>query len=232
MPIATPFSISSSFCYQAAKNDFLELIAKDPEVLKGEPFKIEPFIKKLLDSSLYVSREQLNNILPDGHTVERSLTYFIKKLAKKPEKSPFIWSREHKYFYLKSDTELQSEITELVDETDDEDVNEVDFDGWIYAFTYPILIQEISKFPIKIGKTSVDVNARVATQCRGSAIFDNPMILGSWKVSKVSHIESAIHSVLKARGRWRENVPGTEWFDTSLSEIDSVIQFILGNQPL
>jgi hypothetical protein len=70
-----------------------------------------------------------------------------------------------------------------------------------------------------------DVQLRVTSQCKGSAIFDNPTILGQWKVIRVGFVESAIHKVLAARGKWRERVPGTEWFDTSVDEISSIITF-------
>jgi len=39
-------------------------------------------------------------------------------------------------------------------------------------------------------------------------------------------VELAVHNVLKARGKWRENVPGTEWFDTTIAEIEEIIEFV------
>jgi len=38
-------------------------------------------------------------------------------------------------------------------------------------------------------------------------------------------MEDAIHSTLEARGSKRQ-APGTEWFDTTLEEIGSVIKFV------
>lgn len=70
-----------------------------------------------------------------------------------------------------------------------------------------------------------DVQQRVASQCKGSAIFENPKILDQWKVRRVGFVESAIHKMLAARGKWRKKVPGTEWFDTSIDEIKSIIEF-------
>jgi hypothetical protein len=37
--------------------------------------------------------------------------------------------------------------------------------------------------------------------------------------------------VLKARGKWRENAPGKEWFDTTISEIEEIIQFVTKSAP-
>ncbi len=83
-------------------------------------------------------------------------------------------------------------------------------------------------FPIKIGMTTGAVEDRVAVQCKGPATFDNPVILGSWQVNRVGAAEKAAHNVLKARGKWRENVPGTEWFNTTVAEIQSIIDFVAG----
>jgi hypothetical protein len=100
--------------------------------------------------------------------------------------------------------------------------------GYVYAFTFPALHRAGGPFPIKVGMTVNDVQVRVMQQCKGSATFDNPKILGSWKVARVGHVESAIHKVLAARGKWREGVPGTEWFDTTVDEIVSIIHFTTG----
>ena len=91
-----------------------------------------------------------------------------------------------------------------------------------------MLIRTGSPFPIKVGMTAVDVQQRVLSQCKGAAAFDNPKVLGSWKVSRVAHVEKAVHKVLAARGRWREQVPGSEWFDTTLEEIQAIIDFTTG----
>lgn len=52
------------------------------------------------------------------------------------------------------------------------------------------------------------------------------VILGRWQVKRVSSVETAIHATLKSKGKWRENVPGTEWFDTTISEVESIVRFI------
>lgn len=108
---------------------------------------------------------------------------------------------------------------------DDGEPEAVESEGFIYAFTFLALINQQGSFPIKIGMTVNDVQQRVMSQCKGSAIFDNPTILGQWKVTRVGFVESAIHKVLAARGKWRENVPGTEWFETSIDEIKSILDF-------
>ena len=121
------------------------------------------------------------------------------------------------------------DISELeLDESslDDGDEEAAEFEGWIYAFSFPILVRTNAPFPIKIGKTIADVDGRVAQQCKGSASFDNPVILGRWQVNRVGPTELAAHNVLKARGKWREKAPGVEWFDTTIAEVQSILEFV------
>jgi hypothetical protein len=106
-----------------------------------------------------------------------------------------------------------------------------EFEGWVYAFSFPTLVRDDGPFPIKVGKTLGDVNERVAQQVRGSAAFEQPVVLGRWQVNRVGPFELAIHNVLKVWGRWREQAPGTEWFDTTLSEVESVIKFVERTAP-
>jgi hypothetical protein len=36
----------------------------------------------------------------------------------------------------------------------------------------------------------------------------------------------AVHNVLKARGKWRDTAPGTEWFDTTVAEVEAILKFV------
>ena len=80
---------------------------------------------------------------------------------------------------------------------------------------------------IKVGwPAAYDVETRVYGQCKGSGFFERPEILGRWQVQRVAQIEDAIHAVLKARGRWKEDAPGDEWFITTIEEVSAVLEFI------
>ena len=101
------------------------------------------------------------------------------------------------------------------------------FNGWIYAFTFPAIKTVQKPFPIKVGlTTAADVDTRVFGQCKGSGFFEKPEILGRWQVKRVGQVEDAIHAVLKARGRWKEDAPGDEWFITTIDEVQSIVSFI------
>lgn len=126
--------------------------------------------------------------------------------------------------YLNEDELQDAELEEAVAEGDTAEADT--FDGTVYAFSFPALVKTGAPFPIKVGKATGDVDKRVEVQRKGSATFENPVILGRWQVKRVGAVESAIHKVLQSRGKWRENAPGTEWFDTTIEEIQSIVTFI------
>lgn len=104
---------------------------------------------------------------------------------------------------------------------------ESDDAGIIYAYSFQSIVRKDgSRFPIKVGLTTTgDADTRVSQQCKTTCCFEYPVILGTWEVQRVAAVEDAIHSTLEARGSKRK-APGTEWFDTTLEEVESVIKFV------
>ena len=96
----------------------------------------------------------------------------------------------------------------------------------------PNTVRRARRFSHHIGKTVNDVQQRVLNQCKGSAIFEQPVVLAQWKVKRVGHLDLVIHKILASRGRWRENIPGTEWSNTNVAEIQSIIDFAGSNTDL
>jgi hypothetical protein len=126
-----------------------------------------------------------------------------------------------------SETELESTLEVAIESALDEGDQEAgEFEGWIYAFSFPLIVKETGPFPIKIGKTTQNVEARVMSQAKGSASFENPVVLGKWPVKRVGPTELAIHNTLKARNQWLEGAPGQEWFKTTVTTIASIVTFI------
>lgn len=227
--MAIEFEPTKSFCYRLARYELLDEISKEPEAVSGAPFKMLDVSKRVIERHL--TPEQLAVEIPAAQadridTIYGALKFFVALHAKRLPNSPFVWLGNGGMYRLKSDADIEQEMeeTELDAEEDDEETTE--FDGWIYAFSFPVLVKSDIAFPIKVGKTINDVEGRVAYQCKGSATFDNPVILSKWKVKRVGTVESAIHATLKSRGKWRENVPGTEWFNTTISEIETIVTFI------
>lgn len=158
--------------------------------------------------------------------VGAALRFFASLRAKRGAESPFVWMGQSGMYRLKSDTELTQEAADDEDEAIEEQAD-VEFKGWIYAFTFPAIKRNQQAFPIKVGlTTAADVETRVFGQCKGAGFFEKPEILGRWQVKRVAQVEDAIHAVLKARGRWKEDAPGDEWFVTTVDEVQSVIGFI------
>jgi hypothetical protein len=98
--------------------------------------------------------------------------------------------------------------------------------GIIYAYSFPSIKRNEGKFPIKVGLTTTgDAEARVTQQCKQTCCFEYPVVLKTWEVQRVAAVEDAIHSTLEARGSKRQ-APGSEWFDTTLVEIESIVKFV------
>ncbi len=219
------FEPTRSFCYRFTRYQLLPELQLLPEATSGEPFLLRELARPLIDKFLTIEQqavmlkrkesEEYDSVL---HIVKFYVPFLTKELG-------LFVSEGGGYFRAKTDADISEEsVAEAALQDGDEEVGE--FEGWIYAFSFPALVNPRAPFPIKIGKTIGDVDARVMSQCKGSASFDNPVILGKWQVAHVGPTELAIHNILKARGKWREHAPGTEWFDTTLEEIEQTIRFI------
>ncbi|MFA7348135.1 MAG: GIY-YIG nuclease family protein [Desulfurivibrionaceae bacterium] len=229
-PLPIEFQPNASFCYKFARYHLLPELAQEPEALSGEPFKLNLILNRVLGR--YLTEDQMGLSYPardtEGkmHQVGTGLRFFTSLRAKRGPESPFVWLGQLWMYRLKSDTELTLEAVEDEDEAIEEQAD-VEFNGWIYAFTFPAIKKGNEAFPIKVGFTSaVEVEARVFGQCKGSGFFEKPEIIGRWQVKRVAQVEDAIHAVLKARGRWKEDAPGDEWFTTTIDEVRSIVSFI------
>ena len=231
MTTAPPaFEPTSSWSYQFARYTAIPEILLMPEVADGKPFRLVELSRRVLNSYLTKEQQAMTYLRKkaDGEmSVSASVKFYI----------PFISDQTGQLINLGAgmfrqptadDIDQDAIEAEAVDAAVSGGVDEgSDLAGWIYAFSFPTIQKSQGPFPIKVGKTSGDVEQRIAAQCKQSASFDRPVILGSWQVKRVSPTELAIHNVLKARGKWRENVPGTEWFDTTISELNDIISFVV-----
>lgn len=222
MPIQ--FEPTNSFCYHFARYHVLPEIIALSEVQSGQTFRLVEMVKKIVDQSL--TPEQQSTSYPRAQTGElltviKTIKWYVPFIAKKTDQLIPMGSGIYRIPDIADINEADVEDSAL----EDGEPEATESEGFIYAFSFPALINQQGVFPIKIGMTVNDVQQRVMSQCKGSAIFDNPTILGHWKVTRVGFVEAAIHKMLAARGKWREKVPGTEWFETSVDEIKSIIDF-------
>lgn len=225
-----PFEPSRAFCYSFARNQALPQILMLPAVASGSPFRLADLAKPILDEHL-TSEQQATMVTVGGSgrqvSVLQSVKHFVQQVAKNTGALISLGNglfRAPTPADVSEDDLADADLEEAVLEGDDAEADA--YDGHVYAFSFPALIKVGAPFPIKVGKATGDVDKRVEVQCKGSATFDNPVILGRWQVKRVGAVESAIHKVLQSRGKWRENAPGTEWFDTTIEEIQSIVTFI------
>lgn len=73
----------------------------------------------------------------------------------------------------------------------------------------------------KIGRTDKDPVQRVFSQS-GTCYPEFPNLALIIYCNDSSKLEAALHSILKYRGKWLENSPGSEWFITSPEEIEQI----------
>ncbi|MDH4451168.1 MAG: GIY-YIG nuclease family protein [Rhodoferax sp.] len=220
------FEPTNSFCYNFSRYQVLPAIIAMQELQSGQPFRLVELVKKITD--LHLTPEQQATIYQRAQTgkpasVINTIKWYVPFIAKNTKQ---LTPMGEGMYRLPDAIDIEEVEAQAEDEALEDDVSEASVsEGYIYAFSFPALIKPQGDFPIKIGMTVNDVQQRVASQCKGSAIFDNPKVLDSWRVNRVGFVESAIHKVLAARGKWREGVPGTEWFDTTVGEIKAIIDF-------
>jgi hypothetical protein len=233
------FEPTSTFAYAFARDVAMPAIKARPDVASGAAFRLRDAVKLVIADHL--TEAQQAAVIPTAKspnikTVRLAVMFYAERIAK--EGKECVWMGAGMYRLPTVDDVTEDEIDEIDDAAiddavanggDDESaVAAAEFDGTLYAFSYPMLLKDGTHFPIKFGKTSGDVQKRVDAQCKNSAVFEKPVILGSWPVKRVGTFETVVHGVLKVRGRWREGAPGTEWFDTTLAEIEGIVKMVAG----
>ncbi|MDD5470494.1 MAG: GIY-YIG nuclease family protein [Sideroxydans sp.] len=222
------FEATRSFCYKFGRYTVLAEVQLMPEVTSGEKFRLTELAQRVMDIHLTHEQQQVKVKKAQAdrwEPVHSIVKFFVSFIAKQQDTFVKIGDGIYRSKTAEDISDVELEESAL----DDGDDETAEFEGWVYAFSFPMLVRANEPFPIKIGKTLKDVDERVAQQCKGSASFDNPVILGRWQVNRVGPTELAAHNVLKARGKWRENAPGVEWFDTTISEVQSILNFVGGS---
>lgn len=219
------FEPTRSFAYHFVRYTVLPEVDKEVEKLGNKEFLLRDIAWPIIDRLLTEEQQAVRLVRAQSEgddSMSSIVRFYVNFLAKH---LGLYESLGKGWFCAKSDADFsEDELVDSAIENGDEEAGEVD--GWIYAFSFPSIVKEKSVFPIKVGRTIKDVEVRVAEQVKGSATFEQPVILGKWQVKRFAPTESAIHNTLKARNKWRENAPGKEWFDTTISEVESIINFV------
>lgn len=219
------FEATRRFCYKFGRYTVLAEVQLMPEVTSGDEFRLTDLTQRVMNKYLTFEQQKIKVKKAQSERLEpihSIVKFFVSFIAKEQETFVRIGDGIYRSKTAEDISDVELEESALADG----DEESAEFEGWIYAFSFPILVRANEPFPIKIGKTICDVDGRVAQQCKGSASFDNPVILGRWQVNRVGPTELAAHNVLKARGKWREKAPGVEWFDTTIAEVQSILNFV------
>lgn len=218
--MTTLFEPTRSYVYNAARYELIPKIAEIARNFGDEPFLLRDITKRLLSETY--TQEQLDTRVKKAKSdvtekISTIFGFYVPFLAENLRVFENVGGGLFKNYSL--DEELAEADAVATDISSNDS-------GIIYAYTFSSLIKVNAKFPIKVGLTTTgDADARVAQQCKQTCCFEYPTILGTWEVKRVAAVEDAIHSTLEARG-FKRKAPGTEWFDTTIAEVESIIQFV------
>jgi hypothetical protein len=217
------YAISSGFAFRFSKYLVLPRIADSQEFRSGQPFHLLPMIRAITDEYLTQEEQQATYTRPNGkhESVFDAIRWYVPVQGRK---SGVIERVQPGWYRMPTGEQETANSSDEIEEEIEEETGATS-DGWIYAFTFPHLIKS-EPFPIKVGMTIRDVEERVADQCRGSAFFSKPKILGSWPVKKVSLTERTVQGLLKLSGQWIPDAPGSEWFNTTMDEIERTVGIV------
>lgn len=171
------FEPTRSFAYRFARYTVLPEVAVEVSGLGADSFLLREIAWPIIDKHL--SPEQQSILIPrakaEGQDSMASIVrFYVNFLAKELN---LFKPMGKGYFRAHSESDFSDDdVLDEAIESGDEDAGE--FDGYIYAFSFPTIVKPDAAFPIKIGKTVGDVDARVAEQVKGSASFEQPVILG------------------------------------------------------
>jgi len=215
-----PFEPTRSYVYNAARYELLPRIAEMARDFGDEPFLLREMSKRLLAEIYSPDQLEIKVKKAKSDATEKMSAifgFYIPFLAENLKVFENLGGGQFR------NISIEEEMAEADAVATDVESNDA---GIIYAYTFPSIRKAEGKFPIKVGLTTTgDADARVVQQCKQTCCFEYPKVLMTWEVQRVAAVEDAIHSTLEARGSKRQ-APGTEWFDTTLEEVESVIKFV------
>lgn len=223
-----PFEPTNSWAYHFARYTAIPEIVQMDEVQSGEPFRLIELTRKLIEQHLTAEQQDATFLRAESKkvmSVAAAIRWYVPFLAKNTKQLVSLGSGVFRLPQPEDidEDEVDSEAIEAA--ADVGLTGDTDLSGWLYAFSFELIMKPAGPFPIKVGRAD-EVEKRVAQQCRSSAVFQHPKILKSWPVTNQGAAERAVHNVLRYRGRWRADAPGIEWFNTTVDEIESIILFL------
>lgn len=216
-------TIDSSAAYRLASQIVVPRLKLEVFPAKGAaPFSLRNEIYAILSDEVRkgtISQTDLDSISRvDSKGIKSTLVsqtrYFALHILKS---SGVVMSSDTRGMFILTDAAAEEE------EEEEQEVEGIVSVGSIYAYTFPSLNGSM----IKVGKASGNVEDRINQQL-GTANPEAPLLLKIWSEINADAFETAIHGVLKARGKWVSAPRAKEWFRTTIQEVDSIIQFVKG----
>jgi len=221
--MAIPFAPTRSYVYNAARYDLLPRIKEIARDFGDKPFLLREISKRLLAETYTPEQLEIQIKKAQSDATEKMSAIFGFYIPFLAEGLRVFERVGGGLFRNISDDEERAELAEADAVATDIESND---SGIIYAYSFPSIMKKDDKFPIKVGLTITgDAQERVTQQCRQTSCFEYPILLKTWQVQRVAAVENAIQSTLEARGSKRQ-APGTEWFDTTLDEVESIVTFV------
>jgi len=171
------FEPTRSFAYRFVRYTVLPEVTKEVAKLGEAKFLLREIAWPIIDR-LLTKEQQAVRVLKAKSEGDDSMSsivrFYVNLLAKGLD---LYESLGEGYFRAYTESEIsEDDMVDAAIDSGDEEASE--FEGWIYAFSFPSIFKTDGAFPIKIGKTVGDVKKRVADQVKGSASFEQPVILG------------------------------------------------------
>lgn len=197
------------------------------ELFNGKTIKRDDIVQKVLDYHIKNGGRS-----PEAQDFPRSIKKALSNMSKKD------WATNKTYGYW----EIHNPNTEIKQKKEDEETIETEIeaipphttygkgDFAVYFYYFPSYrklseIQGITTWPCKIGRTDRDPLTRVLSQA-STALPEKPVIEFIIKTENSSLLETVIHSALKLQGKYVEDSPGSEWFDTNPAEVLDIVKTI------
>ena len=215
-----PFEPTRSYVYKASRYELLPRIEEIARAFGDEPFLLREISNRLLTETYTPEQLEIRIKKAKSDVTEKMskiFGFYIPFLAKNLRVFENLGGGQFR------NISIDEEVAEADAVATDVESNDL---GIIYAYSFPSIRRNDGRFPIKVGLTTTgDADARVTQQCKQTCCFEYPVVLKTWEVQRVAAVEDAIHSTLDARGS-RRQAPGTEWFDTTLEEIETIVKFV------
>ena len=162
--MAIEFKPTRSYIYHAARYELLPRIVEMVSGLGDEPFSLLEILYPLLEQTY--TPEQLETPIKKAesdktNTAHQIFAFYVPFLAKKLDVFEYLGGGKFKN--VSNDAEV-AEADSVATNVDSDD------SGIIYAYSFPSIMRNSGRFPIKVGLTTGDdAKARVTQQCKVQA---------------------------------------------------------------